>query len=457
MKRLAILLFAVIGLSLFVRPALAFDPNFVISDAELLDPFAMDLNQIQAFLERGYLGHYRTQDHRGHIRPASEIIWRAAMEHGINPKFLLVLLQKEQSLIEDMDPTQKQLDWATGYGICDHCSMNDPALTRWQGFGKQVNSAAIQFVEGYMGDIASKGVAAGRYGPGVAISIDGRMVVPANAATAAMYAYTPHLHGNEIFISIWDRWFGREYPSGTLVQAYGESGVWLVERGYRRPITSASALNSRFNASLIVQVSPNLLTRFPIGTPISFPNYSLLRDETGKISLLVDDSLRHVETMEVFRAVGFSEDELVQVSSADLSGYDEGEPITGTAAQPVGRLLQLPSGGVYYVKDGVRHAILDQAILKARFPSARPTKVEAVEVSQYQEGAPLLLPDGYLVRSYEDPAVFVISEGERRAILSGSIFESYGYEWNDVAFISQDVLNLQPLGEPLSAGELNGE
>ncbi len=450
MKRVFLLLFVATGFGLFAHNTLAFDPNFVISDEELLDPFALDLNQIQAFLERGYLGSYKAPDHQGHIRSAAEIIWRAAIEHGINPKVLLVLLQKEQSLVEDEDPTQKQLDWATGYAICDWCSMNDQTLTRWQGFGKQVNSAAIQFVEGYMTDIATVGVAAGRYGPGVPVTIDGQRVVPANAATAALYAYTPHLHGNQNFVAIWDRWFGREYPSGTLIQAYGEPGVWLVERGYRRPITSASALNSRFNANLIVQVSPSLLTRFPVGTPISFPNYSLLLDETGSISLLVDDSLRHIESMEVFRAIGFSEDELIKVSKADLAGYKDGEPITSAKTQPIGKLLKLSTSGmVYYVKDGIRHALLDSAILQARFPQARPVATEPVEVEQYSEGAPLLLPDGYLVRSFENPAVYVVSEGELRSINSASIFESYGYDWNDIVFVPQDVLALQPLGEPL--------
>lgn len=455
MKYGVIAVLAVMSLGLFVRPALAFNPNFVIADEELMDPFAMDLNQIQAFLERGYLAEYRAPDHEGTIRSAAEIIWRASIEHGINPKFLLVLIQKEQSLVEDDQPTQKQLDWAAGYAICDWCSMNDPALTRWQGFGKQVNSAAMQFVEGYMHDIAVKGVAAGRYGPGVPVTIDGTSVTPSNAATAALYAYTPHLHGNQNFVTIWDRWFSREYPSGTLVQAYGENGVWLIQGGYRRPITSASALQSRFNSSLIVSVSPNTLTDFPIGNAISFPNYSLLLDESGKISLLVDDALRHIQSMEVFRSIGFSEDELVPVSSADLAGYEEGEPISKLDEQPVGKLLQLStSGAVYYVIDGIRHAIVDSAILKARFPSSRLTQVDPVEVEQYAEGSPLLLPDGFLVRSFEEPAVYVVSEGKLRPILSGSIFESYGYDWNDVGFISQDALDLQPVGKPLGEGDL---
>lgn len=434
-----------------LQTALAFDPNYILSDEELQDANAMDLNQIQAFLERGYLADFRTEDHTGRTRYAADIIWRTAQQHNINPKFLLVLLQKEQSLVEDDDPTQKQLDWAAGYAVCDHCSMNDPVIQRWKGFGKQVNSAALQFTEGYLQDIYKYGYTAGKYGPGITVTIDGERVTPMNAATAAMYAYTPHLHGNQNFVAIWNRWFGREYPSGSLLQAVGQDGVWLIERGYRRPITSASALSSRFNPDLIIPVSATVLEQFPVGNPISFPNYSLLRDETGKISLLVDDELRHITSMETFRKIGFSEDQLVNITNEEASFYAAGEPITLTTLHPQGLLLQLKdSGAVFYVEDGIRHPIFDRTILDARFPDAIPTPAMPVDVEQYLEGGPVTLPDGYLVRAPEDPAVFVISEGQRRLIPSESVFTSYGYRWENVHVVPEFILNLHPLGDNLT-------
>lgn len=447
------LLPALLALAAFLplQAALAFDPNYILSDEELQDANSMDLNQIQAFLERGALGELRLEDHTGKVRDVADIIWRTAQAHDINPKFLLVLLQKEQSLIEDEDPTQKQLDWAAGYAVCDDCSMSDPALARWRGFGKQVNSAALQFIEGYMEDIDTYGVTAGKYGPGVTVIIDGEEVTPANAATAAMYAYTPHLHGNKNFVAIWNRWFGREYPSGSLLQAVGEDGVWLIERGYRRPITSASVLASRYNPDLILPVSKTVLEQFPVGKAISFPNYSLLIDENGKISLLVDDSLRHITSMEAFRAIGFSEDQLVEITSEEAEAFEVGEPITVETSHPQGALLQLKtSGAVFYVENGVRHPIFDKAVLTARFPNASLTPVQPVDVEQYQEGAPLGLPEGYLVRTPTDPAVYVISEGLRRSIPSESIFLGYGYKWENVHVVSDEVVNLHELGEPLA-------
>lgn len=450
------LFFGMIGLfvsTIFIpKFALAFDPNYIISDAELADSQAMDRNQIQAFLERGTLADYKTADWEGTTRYAADIIWRAAQDHDINPRFLLVLLQKEQSLIEDPDPTQKQYDWATGYGVCDSCSMTDTGVSRWQGFGKQVNSAALQFMEGYLADIEAYGLTAGKYGPGVSVNIDSTTVTPFNAATAAMYAYTPHLHGNQNFVAIWDRWFGKEYPTGTLLQAAGEPGVWRIQNGYRRPITSQSALVSRYNTNLIITVSESILEQYPVGNPISLANYSLVKDEHGGIYLLVDETMRHIDSMEAFRSAGFSEDELIEITDEELTTYGQGSPITVASQDPSGRVLKLKTTGtMFYVKDGIRQVILDPAILTANFPNATVEPAESVDIEQYREGSFVKLPDGTLVRGYDNPTVYVIADSEKHAIDSEQRFTDYGYQWSNIIFVSDDVLNLHKTGADLGA------
>ncbi|KKW29682.1 MAG: Curculin domain protein (Mannose-binding) lectin [Candidatus Uhrbacteria bacterium GW2011_GWD2_52_7] len=448
MKRLTVFA-AILGLLLPLAPAFAFDPDFIIADSELTNEDAMNLDEIQAFLNKGYLADYETEDWQGVTRSAAEIIWRAAQDHNINPRFILVLLQKEQSLIEDDEPTQKQLDWAAGYAVCDDCSLSDASISRWKGFGKQVNSASMQFAEGYLADIEDSGIT-----QGIPVVIDGTVVTPENAATAAMYAYTPHIHGNKLFVSIWERWFGHEYPTGSLLQVAGEAGVWRIEYGYRRPITSWSALVSRFNPNLIIPVTQTALEQYPIGNAIALPNYSILRDEDSNLYLLVNDTLRPIESMEVFRKIGFSEDEIVDVDNDEIDAYDIGTTITATTQDPNVNVLKLSTNGATFaVQDGVRHSILDATILKAMYPGVTPTVVEPVVIEQYREGTFIKLPDGYLVRSYEEPAVFVISEGVKRPILSEHVFLDYGYSWDDIVFVSQDVLDLHATGDVLTSSE----
>lgn len=437
--------------SAFPASVFAFDPNYIISDDDMQNPFALDRNQIQTYLDRGFLGTYKTLDFEGVKRYATDIIWRAAQLNKISPKFLLVLLQKEQSLVEDDAPTDRQLDWATGYAVCDDCSKDDPSIQRWKGFGKQINSAALQFSEGYLADIENDGSTQGKYGPDIPVTIDTTVVTPENAATAAMYAYTPHIHGNLNFVNIWDRWFGAEYPSGSLLQAVGQDGVYLIEYGYKRAITSKSALLSRFNVKLIIPVNADTLDNYPDGNPISFPNYSLLKDDDGNIFLLVDDALRKIDSMVTFRAIGFNEDEIVDVTNSDIAAYETGIPITNATLFPQGTLLQLTnSGTVFYVRDGIRQPIFDKAILDANFSGMSMKTVASVVIEQYKEGKPIKLPDGYLVKSATEPTVYVISDGMRRAIDSEQTFLAYGWSWSNIVTVSDVVLTLHPLGDRIA-------
>lgn len=445
-------LFGLLAISLLAPFAtLAFDPDYLLSDWDLEDGYALDLDQIQHFLDRGYLGDYETEDWEGTTMSAAEIIWQASTDHDISPKFLLVLLQKEQSLVEDDNPTDSQLDWATGYAVCDSCAKDDPAIQRWKGFGKQVNSAALQFREGYLADIEETGTTQGKYGPGVDVQIDDTTVTPTNAATAALYAYTPHLHGNENFVEIWHDWFETIYPTGTLLSVAGESGVYLIEYGYKRPIHSWSALLSRFNPDLIIEVGQDVLANYAEGRPIDFPNYSILQDEDGHIYLLVDDALRHFDSMDTFHSLGFMEDEITPIDNDDLDSYDVGEPVTSLTVDPDGDLLQLSTNGaIYYVQNGYRHPILSSEIYELRFSSSGARMVEPVEVEQYREGSPVLLPDGHLVIGPDDPTVYVISDGERLPIASESAFTSFGWSWDDIVAVSEVALNLHDIGETIS-------
>ncbi len=433
----------------------AFDPEYILSDSELTDVYSMDQNHIRSFLEaHGALGNLRLPDYSGKIHWASDIIWYAAQNHGISPKVLLVMLQKEQSLVDDEDPTQKQLDWAMGYGVCDACSMNDPAVQRWQGFGKQVNSAALQFSEGYLADIAAYGVTAGKYGPGIPVVINGTTITPQNAATAALYAYTPHFHGNENFSRLWEAWFGKTYPSGSLVQISGESVVWLLKNGYRYSIPSASVLLSRFPNQAVLPISSSSLTSYPEGGSITLPNYSLIEAEDGERYLLVDDTLRPIADEETFRAIGFSEDELVYLKDDEIATYTKGSTITTSTIAPQGKLYELTTNKArFFVQDGVRHPIFDETLYHIRFGSQQPTPVEPMVLEQLKEGSPIRLPDGILVKSPSSPTVYVISDGMRRPIPSEEVFLSFGYAWNSIVTLPEDILGLNKEGEPLAIDE----
>ena len=431
---------------IYSAKASTFDPGYLLLDEDMTDIFSLDLTQIHAFLQQGSLGNYITEDIDGKRHYASDIIWRAAQRNGISPKVILTLLQKEQSLITDPHPSQNQLDFATGYGICDSCTFDDAQAQRFRGFAKQINSATLQLKEGYLLDLEKYGKTVMGYGPGVIANIDGQNVLIKNNATAALYTYTPHLQGNENFVKIWQQWFAPHYLTGSLLQNKIDGGIWRMEEGKKRPITSKAAYLSRYADQPLLLVDPNILNTYPDGHPIKFANYSLLKTENGTIYLLVDDTIEHIVSWETFRQLGFHSDEIIEVSENDLAGYSKGDPLKSDSAYPGGALLQdQETGGVYFVQNGIKYPLKSRFILNIRFPNHPILAVTRSELDLYKTNNALKLMDGTLIGVKGEPAIYVLSQGERHAISDANTFEQMGWKWEDIKWVDETTRDLHPL------------
>ncbi len=448
MKRIA----ALAIIATFLLPpassrAADFDPNFVITDSEATETASFDAADIGIFLgaQRSGLYGYSAPDIDGKVKSAAEIIHGAAQRNGVSPRFLLALLQREQSLITDQAPTAKQLDWAAGFGVCDSCSMDDPALAKYKGFANQLEYAAANFR--YFMDNGAR--LSGFRRVGVPALIDGVTVVPATSATANLYNYTPHLHAQRNFWLVWQKYFVRHYPSGSLVTAAPEiPGTWLIRYGERRLISSPAVLASRFDPGKVLAVEANDLLAYPAGKPIKFANYSLLRSPGGTVYLIVGEERRGFSSATVFRKLGFSASEVDDASWEDLNAYAEGAPLTLSSAYPTGALLQDPAtGGVYFVQNGVKNPLYGKELLDLYFKNRKIKKSTAQELASFSLGDPVKLADGELVKAAKESAIYVISEGKRLPIVSGEEFEKQGWKWENVRTVSDKVLGLTPLGE----------
>ena len=419
-----------------------FNYHFILTDEEMTDYNSLSINQIQKFLESkgGGLANLFLSDYNGVTKSSAEIIWQAAQESQISPKVLLVTLQKEQSLVEDPVPTDRQLDRAMGYRCPDSGSCNESTLD----FGKQVDGAAWQFRQYYLKPTDWF------YQPDQEYSIDGYFVTPVNQATACLYNYTPHYSGNKRFWQIWQDYFGRDYPDGSLLKAEGSAGVWWVQYGTRRLITSWGVFISRFDPKKIITVSQTDLEKYEVGPAIKFYNYSLLASPDGKVYLLVDDELRYITSPAVFRTIGFNPDEVVDVTEADLAGYKYGADITVESIYPTGALIQNnKTGGVYYVKDATKYPIYAKEIMTANFKGKVLTAVSPEELEQYQTGDPVKFKDGELIRANNDSKVYVISDGFRRWVKSEEAFANLAYKWDNIIITTPQAVNIHPLGEDI--------
>lgn len=425
----------------------SFNPNFLLTDPQLLDFQTFTPDTLKRFLESrpGTLGSYRATDLDGTQKSVTDILWRISQTYKINPRFLLVLLQKEQSLVDDPHPTQYQYDWATGYARCDACSVNDPSAQRFKGFAQQLESAAAQmryFLDHPTESIVKK--------PGTSYSIDGLSVVPSTLATAALYTYTPHLNGNYNLWKIWQTWFLLPFPDGSLLSAKDNDEIWLIRDGERHLFSTKLAFVTRFDQSNILLVDPQELSVYPVGASIKYQNFSLLKNLAGEIYLIVNDEMRLVET-EAFRSIGFNPDEVIDVTGADLEFYRFGEPVVAGQAYPTGALLQdKKTGAVFYALGGKKYGVIDKQLLALNFKNMRIKKTTQKNLDKYPTEDFVKLKDGLLVKTPRGAAVYFISNGKRRPITDEKTFNALGWSVKNVITVSEKIAALHEVGEPIS-------
>jgi len=437
------------GPALFAtNPIADFDPSSIVSDGEMQDWESMNRADIQAFLneKNSYLATYRAPDVHGTIRLASDTIAQAARTHKINPKHILVTLQKEQSLITSKSPTQYQLDWAAGYGVCDSCDTNDPALQKHRGFGNQVDSAAA-IIRWYYDNAPSERWIKQAHQTYI---IDGVEVTPTSNATAYLYTYTPHIHGNQNNWIIWQKWFSSTYPNGTLVKALHEPTVYLIQDDTIRPFENVTSLATRFDPKLIVTVPASELNRYHVGRPISLPNYAILKDTDGSFYLLDFDTIRPFESEDVVRDFGYHPDEIIDVTSADLAGYRMGKIITHSALNPLGQVVQIrETGDHYYIYEDTYHLVADARMIPINYPHLSPTTVPFETLQKYTRGKPATLKDGTVFGVEGSNKIYVAEDGKKHHIPTERVFFDLGYKPGHIIWVNQFSGMNHPSGQPL--------
>lgn len=442
---------------LYPLPSFAFAGDLLISDQDFTDANAMTLADVQKFLQdqNSSLAYHYLPDSSGNLKFPAEIIWFAAQEANVSPKTLLTTLQKEQRTVTAQNLTQRQIDFAMGYGCPDGGGCSD----RFRGFGKQVRGAALQF-RGYLDDLAQKGETVAKWAVGrLKRTGDGFDIMPKNAATAALYSYTPwrggssengvvHVGGNFSFVRIFRQWFlGGAWPDGTVLQA-PDGTRWLIRGGKRRKFATPAVFAERIPTSSAILAAQEEIEAYQEGALIRFPDYSIIQSPDGIRWLLVGEARRKIASRDVFRKLGFNPEEVEDATFDDLAVYTIGSPITKAGQDPRGTFVQeRGTKNLFMIVGDTRQPILDQFLANLLFDGEKPTVKTTKELKKLKLGKPVLLPDGVIVTSPKYlPQVFTISRGQRRPFSSPRTLELLGYQWSDVHHIPNTLLDLHPLG-----------
>ncbi|PIS04634.1 MAG: hypothetical protein COT81_05420 [Candidatus Buchananbacteria bacterium CG10_big_fil_rev_8_21_14_0_10_42_9] len=426
-----------------------FYPNNIITDNDLHDYNSLSQTAIQTFLERenSVLAGF-TDIVNGVTKKASEIIWEVARIHQINPKFLLATLEKEQGLIAKSEATQKQLDWATGYG-CYGGQCN----SKYKGFFHQVESSAITQ------NIYTE--RAGQFGFRVGVttqSFDGVAVTPENQATANLYIYTPYvggtsgIGGNHFFWRIWNQYFtDQKYPDGLVLQHAGN--YYLVEKSKLRKFVSREIFLKDYSESDAYDVSAKTIAAYPAGAPIEFAKNTLVKSaETNQNFLLADYSTKRAILDDAALALlidfhlAVAGNEIPLIANAKIGAYQDGTPITVDSKYPQGQLVKDETGQIWWLQDKIKHPV-DPLVWQVNYKSQTPDGISAAAIADYLESTPIRFKSGIFVKTSDD-RYYIISEGDRmRIATTDTLARVFGADKLQSAIaISDDLLSIHGAG-----------
>lgn len=428
----------------------AFNPSILIPDAAFADVGTFGSAEgIQKFLELkgsvlvntspeflAKLGEPDTltkvgledpQPNLTRLRSAAELIYDASTRWGLNPQVMLVILQKEQSLItgsfSSQASLQNALNKAAGFG----CPDDQPCASVFNSFYRQLFGSFDSDGARWLGTSASlmksfytevNGVRVGR-GPGVDANgstqgrplvrtsrkgdtitlentLGGYAFVPAtstfvlgNFATAALYRYTPHVfNGNYNFWKFYTAWF--KYPNGTIIQKVGDSVQYVIDNGTKRQFSNLVATQRKLNLTNVVSVSQTEFDSYTTEKPLPPLDGTLIKGDSSAAIYLVQDSSIHAISYPIFIHRKFSFANVVTVPQAELESYSQGTYVTALN----GTLIMSEINPTVYIIDAdLKRPISGPVFLARKLSFAKILKLSDGEVAGIPSGPYLTPPE----------------------------------------------------------------
>ena len=189
-------------------------------------------SQIRASVVLEYVDARQAYYDTFYNKTVAQLIYEESNQHNINPRLILVMLQRESSAITQSTPssTTRQA-WPLFYNYdermaaclngdeasCTDTKYGNPTYREraydYGGVGQQIAYATAQLRRLHDD---------GTYcGGSLVVSVDGSSLTAVNAATCALYKYTPHLvsyNTSSAFYTSWESWWGST-PNGGAYSA----------------------------------------------------------------------------------------------------------------------------------------------------------------------------------------------------------------------------------------------
>lgn len=238
------------------------------------------------------------------------------------------------------------------------------------------------------------------------------------------------------------------YPNGTLLKVPNAPAVWYIAGGQKHVVRSAAIFESRFNWNDIITLPSSLqLALYEQGSHVKFAAGTLVKiiGEPAVYRVSAEGGISPVVSGEIFLGRGWSFNDVIEVEAAELVDYTRLVAIVDTQTLYDGELVKLAiNPAVYYVEEATFRLIPSLDIFHENaFKFRNVRTISTAAFGRLEFGIVYTYPDGTLVKGASS-AVYIISDGAKRPILSTLDFEALLYDWNKIRYVPETILAAIP-------------
>ncbi|MEM2561637.1 MAG: C25 family cysteine peptidase [Candidatus Bathyarchaeia archaeon] len=258
---------------------------------------------------------------------------------------------------------------------------------------------------------------------------------------------------------------GFSLPPPVLLGDESTWGIYYVYGGKIHWITCPDAfLRYGFKWDQVAWIPHEIISSYASGYLLDgvkpIPRDGLLLGDlsNGAIYYMYAGKLHWITSPQAFESYGFNWEDVIWFEHEILSKYLIGYILDGINILP-GRLIgDLSNGAIYYMYAGVKYWIATpQAFESYGFDWNQVIWFTGTNLKVYVNGRIILdgsnpLPDRELRGDWLTGEVYYACNGRKYWITSPQAFESYGFNWADIIWVSHTALSMMPNGY-----DLNGE
>ena len=248
---------------------------------------------------------------------------------------------------------------------------------------------------------------------------------------------------------------GRKNIVKQLVRAKRSGKLFMVNGNVRHEVPSTDLLTANgLDDETITEMPDEELEAFELGEDLDYPDGTVI-EESGEKHVIVDGARRRMAAGKVATKVG-KRRLLKKIGKRVLAKYQEAPAITSEEELPEGSLVTTEDdSAVWMIRGGKRQIFRNSKMFELhdkKFGNVQT--VSTGKLQAYDWATPVKYPDGALVKVTTDPKVYLIDDGRRHWVETEEDFNGMGFEFDDIVDMPDTEFTNYGEGEPIIADEL---